>query len=128
MDQISIENLIIQLFILNFAKISVFQPVTKKSLKVVNNTPTIGLWRSLTCQNLNAGISLLILMTDLINIYALLPENVSFYWVFLTVLHLFYQRFQSPYGNHTKPFCGVFLRNYKYLWDISLRRLKGVTG
>ena len=52
--------------------------VKKKSLKVVNNTPTIGLQQSLTCQHSHADISPLILMTDLINIYPLLPENVSF--------------------------------------------------
>ena len=31
--------------------------VKKKSLKVVNNTPTIGLWRSLTCKNSHDDIS-----------------------------------------------------------------------
>ena len=60
-DQISITNLITQHFILNFAKISVFQAETsvyvksyqsEKLLKVViNNTLTIRLQRSLTCQN-----------------------------------------------------------------------------
>ena len=60
----------------NVAKISVFphsswwQQVIyslisrKKTLKVVNNTPTIGLWWSLSCQISDADISLLILMTD----------------------------------------------------------------
>ena len=65
-DQISIANLLTQRFTLNFAKISVFQVVktsyikshqSKKSLKVVNNTLTIGFWWSLTCQNSYAGIS-----------------------------------------------------------------------
>ena len=85
-DQTSITNLITQRFTLNFSKISVFQVVKtsyirscqlKQSLKVVNNTLTIGFW-SLTCQNSHAGISQLILMTDLINIHVLLPENASF--------------------------------------------------
>ena len=51
---------------------------SKKSLKVVNNTPTIGLWRSLTCQESHADINPLILMADLIDTYALLPESDSF--------------------------------------------------
>ena len=50
----------------------------KKSLKVVDNTPTIGFRRSLNFQNSHADISPLILMTGLIDIYALLPENDSF--------------------------------------------------
>ena len=41
----------------------------KKTLKVVNNTPTIGLWRSLTCQNSYADISPVILMADLISMH-----------------------------------------------------------
>ena len=55
MDQISISNLIIKFYILNFTKTSVFQTVIgqqviqsliswEKSLKVVNNTFTIALW------------------------------------------------------------------------------------
>ena len=50
--------------------------VEKESLKVVNNTPTIGPGLSLTSQNSHAEFSPLILMTDLIDTYALLPENV----------------------------------------------------
>ena len=84
---ISIANLITQHFILNFAKISVFQTEilvyvksyrSKKPLRVVYSTLTTGLWRSLTYQNAHEDISPLILMTNSLNIYALLPENVSF--------------------------------------------------
>ena len=47
--------------------------------------------------------------------------------MFLTVPHLFYQIFQLPYGNHTKPFCGVFLKNHKYLREMFLKRLRDMT-
>ena len=47
--------------------------------------------------------------------------------MFLTVPHLFYQIFQLTYGNHTKPFCGVFLKNHRYLREMFLRRLRDVT-
>ena len=77
MDQISIANLITQHFILNSAEISMYQAETtvyvksyrsKKLLKVViNNVLTIGLQRSLTCQNSHSDITPLLLMTDLIN-------------------------------------------------------------
>ena len=84
-DQISIRNLITQLFIWNFDKISVFPVVTagytksyysKNSLKAVINTPATEIWRFLTCQNCqmicglyywdkkHAMISPLIVMTD----------------------------------------------------------------
>ena len=86
----NLQNLITQqFFILNLAKIFVFQAVTvgyiksyqskkKKSLKVVSNTLTIGLSRSLTYHTSHADINPLIAVTDLINSYALLPENISF--------------------------------------------------
>ena len=45
--------------------------VEKKLLEVINDTPTIGLWRSLICANYDADIRPLIIMTDLIDIYAL---------------------------------------------------------
>ena len=41
----------------------------KKTLKVVNNSSTIELWRSLTCQNSDADISPVILMADLISMH-----------------------------------------------------------
>ena len=47
--------------------------------------------------------------------------------MFLTVPHLFYQIFQLPYGNHTKPSCGVFLKNHRYLREMFLRHLRDVT-
>ena len=96
MDPVSMANLITQLFILDFAKISVFYLdsksglckvllVEKKLLKVVNNAPTIWLWRSLTCQNSHPDISTLIsvdistlIQTWLKAMHALLPKNVFF--------------------------------------------------
>ena len=58
---------ITQHFILNFAKISTFQAETSVYVKsyqseillkvVINNTQTIGLQRSLTCQNSYSDIS-----------------------------------------------------------------------
>ena len=65
-DQISIESLITQNLILNFANISIFQVEAtvyvkssqSKLLKVViNNSLTIGLQRSLTCKNSYSDIS-----------------------------------------------------------------------
>ena len=55
MDQISFATLITQFFILNFAKISVFQAVKTGYIRVLT----------------------IIDLTDLINISALLPGNVS---------------------------------------------------
>ena len=40
---------------------------------------------------------------------------------------LFYQIFQLPYGNHTKPFCRVFLKNHRYTREMFLRCLRDVT-
>ena len=65
-DQISIESLITQNLILNFANISIFQVeatvYVKSSLSrllkvVINNSLTIGLQRSLTCKNSYSDIS-----------------------------------------------------------------------
>ena len=47
--------------------------------------------------------------------------------MFLAVPHLCYQIFQLPYGNHTKPSCGLFLKNYRYLREMFLRHLRDVT-
>ena len=62
--------------------------------------------------------------------------------MFLTVSHLFYQIFQLPYRNHTKPFVGVFEKSQipardvfetsqtchgkDIIFEICLRRLKDV--
>ena len=109
-DQISIANLIMQLLIY-------------LSLKVVNNTPTIGLWRLLTCQNSHEDISPLILMTDLIDIYALLPENVLFLDCFLWS-HIYFIRYcNDPTEITRNHFCGLFLKITKTyercFWDVS---------
>ena len=96
----------------------------KKSLKVVNNRPTVGLWRSLTCQNFHTDISPLIFVTDLVDFYALLSENISFldyFWWF----HIYFVRYcNNPTEitrNQTKRrykrviFFEMFLRG---LWDV----------
>ena len=137
MDQISIANLITQHFILNFDKIFGFQAVRtssitsyqseKLTIKLVNNAPAIGLWRSFTCQNSHADISPLILMTDLIDIYALLPENISFLECFWQP-RIYFTRFcNNPMEITQNHFCGVFSQNHKYLREIFLRCLRDVT-
>ena len=77
----NIANLMTQLFIFKISIVitgCISLISRKKSLNVVNNTPTNGIWRSLICQNFDADTSPLILKTDLTVIYALLSENVSF--------------------------------------------------
>ena len=116
----------------------------KKSLKAVNNTPAPEIWRLLTCQNCqmickpycwDKQHTNMSPHDRLINGYGLLLENdVSFFWVFLTPTHWFYQ--------HETIFAWYFwiVTNTKiYFWDISetsenkhlfeicLRRLKDVT-
>ena len=116
----------------------------KKSLKAVNNTPAPEILRLLTCQNCQWFVSHIAEINNiqtwarndrLINGYGLLLENdVSFFWVFLTPTHWFYQ--------HETIFAWYFwiVTNTKiYFWDISetsenkhlfeicLRRLKDVT-
>ena len=93
---------------------------SKQITKSSNITLTIGLWWLLKFQNSHGDISQLILMTDLINNHC---TARFIFWMFLTVPHLFYQIFQLTYGNHTNPFCGVFLKNHRYLREIFLRHL-----
>ena len=87
LNQISITNLIMRLLprqdfcisaqvLVARGYIQFYQ--SKKITKSTNNTLTIGLSQLVTCQNCDADISPLILMTDLIDIYTLLSENVSF--------------------------------------------------
>ena len=146
-DQISIWKLITKLFIWNIAKICVFQAVkagyanshqSKKSLKLLNNTPTIRFRQSLTCKNCQmicrpslwdkyqANASPLILMTDLSNSYAMFQEKVSFVLTVLTVSHLFYQTFQKFNGNRMKTFLrGIFEKSQilaRFIFETSLRR------
>ena len=61
--------------------------VEKKTLKVVNNIPIIGLWRSLASQNSHAAICPLILMTNLIGILHCL----------LKMFHSFPEYFKRPH-------------------------------
>ena len=146
-DQISIWKLITKLFIWNIAKICVFQAVkavyansyqSKKSLKLLNNTPTIGFRQSLTCKNCQmvcrpylwdkyqANASPLTLMTDLSNSYAMLQEKVLFVLTVLTVSHLFYKKFQKLNANRMKAFLrGIFEKSQilaRYIFETSLRR------
>ena len=140
MDQISNGNLIRQLFIWNFDKISVFQTVTtyytnsyhsEKSLITVNNTPAIEIWPLLTCENCQvicrpyywdeqpANISPLILMTHWLMAK---PCSRKKTFHFLSV-------FNGPTSilstqNHV---CGIFLNSHKYFQEMFLRRIKDVT-
>ena len=120
-------------FIVTTGYIKLYQS-KKKSLKVVNNTPTVGLWPSLTCQNSHAIISPLIFMTDFIDIYSLLPENVSFLECFQRSHSYFIRYYNNPAEITDNPteitwnhFRGVFLKNHKYFQEMFLRRLRDVT-
>ena len=139
-DQISIGNLITQLFIWNFDKTSVFQTVTasytksdnsKKSLKAINNTPATEIWQLLTFQNCqmmcrpyyrdkqHANISLLILMTDWLMVMHC-SQKTTFY--FLSV-------FYSPISNLSTQnhLCSIFLSSHIYFQEILLRRISEFT-
>ena len=48
-------------------------------------------------------------------------------WVFLTIPHLFIRYCNNPTEITRNYFCGVFLKNHKYLWEMFLRRLRDVT-
>ena len=102
--------------------------VEKKQLKIVNNTPFIGLWRSLTCQNSHVYIIPLILMTELINICVLLPENVSFLECFYRPHIYFIRCYNNPTEITQNYFCGLFLKNQKCLRDMFSKRLRLITG
>ena len=132
-DQISITNLITQHFILNFAKISVFQAETsvyvksyqsEKLLKVViSNTLTIGLQRSLTWQNSYSDISWYSWRTWLIAKHCF-QKNFPFLSA-STHTH-FIQYFSYPTEIKRNHFCGVFLKNHKYMREMFLRRVTDV--
>ena len=133
-DQVSIGYLITPLYILNFDKIFAFQAVTagytksyhsEKALKVVNNTPAAEI--SQNCQMIcnpyywdkqHANIS------PLINDYALLPENVSFF-EFLTAPH-FVRYFNNSTDITRKHFREIFLNSHKCFQDIFLRCIRDV--
>ena len=86
------------------------------------------------CQNSHAIISPLIFMTDFIDIYSLLPENVSFLECFRRSHSYFIRYYNNPVEITDNPteitrnyFCGVFLKNHKYFQEMFLRRLRDVT-
>ena len=131
MDQISIANLITQRqdFCISGSENGLYKNLSsqKKSLKVVYNTTTVGRWQSLTCQNSN-GYSPLIFYADLINSYALLPENVSFLDCFFRSHIYFIRHFNNNPTKITRNhFRGVFLKSRKYVQEIFLTRLGDVT-
>ena len=75
-------------------------------------------------------------MTGLIDIYALLPENVSFFECFKRSRIYFTKYCNNPTDITWNRFCGVFLKNQKYsqrrhgkdiFFEIYSRRLKDVT-
>ena len=66
-------------------------------------------------------------MTDLTDIYALLPENVSFPECF-ELSQIYFMRYcNNPTEITRNHFCGVFLKNHEYLPEMLLRRLRDVT-
>ena len=71
--------------------------------------------------------SLLILITSVINNYALLPGNVSFLECFKRPHIYFIKYFSNPTEITQNHFCRVFLKNHKHLREVFLRRLKDVT-
>ena len=104
---------------------------SKKSLKVVNNAPTIEPWRSLTCKNCqpyywdehHASISPLILMTDLNNSYPLLPEDVSFLECFNGLASIVSDISITLKKSHETIFVDYFWKVTntckRYFWDVS---------
>ena len=123
MDQVSIANLITQRqdFCISGSENGLYKNLSsqKKSLKVVYNTTTVGRWQSLTCQNSN-GYSPLIFYADLINSYALLPENVSFLDCFFRS-HIYFIR--TLRKSHETTFVGYFWKvantSKRYFWHVS---------
>ena len=83
--------------------------------------------RWLACQNSHIDISPLMLMTGLIDIYALLPENVSFLECFQRSRIYFIRYFNNPAEIISNHFWGIFLENHKFLREIFLRRLRDFT-
>ena len=63
-------------------------------------------------------------MTDLINSYALLPENVSFLERFYRPRIYFIRYFNNPTEITRNYFRQVFLKSHKYLREMFLRRLR----
>ena len=93
---------------------------------MVNNTLTVGFWRSLTCQN-SHGWYQPTGQTWLIDIYAILPRNASFLECFWRS-HVYFIRYcNKPTEITRNHFCDIFLENQKYLREMFLRRLRGVT-
>ena len=65
--------------------------------------------------------------TWLIDIYAMLPQNVSFLECFWRS-HVYFIRYcNNPTEITRNHFCDVFLKNQKYLREMFLRRLRDVT-
>ena len=65
--------------------------------------------------------------TWLIDIYALLPQNVSFLECFWRS-HIYFIRYcNKPTEIKRNHFCDIFLENQKYLREMFLRRLRDVT-
>ena len=117
-------------FFYNFAKISVFQQgvstvysdnrlfyqsknITESSKSLTSDNPWIA--KTLTGQ------------TSLIDIYAMLPQNVSFLACFWWS-HVYFIRYcNKPTEITRNHFCDGFLENQKYLREMFLRRLRDAT-
>ena len=66
--------------------------------------------------------------TWLIDIYTLLPQNVSFLECFWRSRVYFIRHCNKPQEiTPQNYFCDMFLENQKYLWEVFLRRLRDVT-
>ena len=63
-------------------------------------------------------------MTDLIDVCVLLPENVSFLECFYQPHIYFIRYYNNPKEIAQNYFCGVFLKNYKYLREMFLIHLR----
>ena len=102
--------------------------VTFRCFRRFRRIDLAGFWRSLlTCQNSEAGISPMILMTDLIDIYTLLPENISFLECSNGPTPILSDIVISLRKSYEIIFAGYF-RKIRYLQEIFLRRLGEVTN
>ena len=64
--------------------------------------------------------------TWLIDIYAMLPQNVSFLECFWRSQVSFIRYYNKPTEVTRNQFCDIFLENQKYLREMFLRRLRDV--
>ena len=115
-------NLITQLFILNFAKsdngLCIILTLEKKSLNLVNNAPDIGVWLAKTFAQISAHWYAW--QTSLISMHCS-QKTFHFFECFershINIIRYFDNATEMTQNN----FCGVFLKNHKYLREMFLR-------